>query len=118
MVRRGSIGSKRVSVSQRGDGHDEQAGQDELEVWDPFDLANAVAERTAEDGEEEHGRQNWQQNRLRPERQDTSPSGGMRRRLLIARYSTSLFQAKSEGYIEDVLTSPLRPRGRCDACGW
>jgi ABC-2 type transport system permease protein len=27
----------------------------------------------------------------------------------FANNSTSLFQAKSEGYIEDVLTSPLRP---------
>ena len=35
----------------------------------------------------------------------------------VANASTSLFQAKNEGYIEDVLTAPLRP-GRSSPPTW
>jgi hypothetical protein len=53
----------------RGNRHDEEAGEDEVQVVETLDLADSCAERAAEDDEEEPGGDDGGQNRLRPERE-------------------------------------------------
>jgi hypothetical protein len=62
----------RRAVGERlaGDRHHEQPREDEAHVGQPLDVVDALAERAAEDGEEEHAGEHRRENRLRPQRHD------------------------------------------------
>jgi hypothetical protein len=58
--------TRRPSRARAAAAHDQQAGEDEAHVVHAGDV-EAVAERAAEDGQEDHTGEHWRQQRLRPQ---------------------------------------------------